>query len=135
MAYMNQERKAKLAPAIKAVLKKYGIRGTISTDRHSLSVNIKAGKLDFIQNFNTTCGNDYYQVARGFIPAKDYLQINPYHYDKHFSGTAADFFRELIEAMNVGNHDNSDIMTDYFDVGWYTHVNVGRWNKPYVVEA
>ena len=31
--------------------------------------------------------------------------------------------------MNVGNHDNSDPMTDYFDVGWYISVNLGRWDK------
>jgi hypothetical protein len=36
--------------------------------------------------------------------------------------------------MNMGNHDNSDIMTDYFDVGWYVDVNIGLWNKPYILE-
>jgi hypothetical protein len=39
----------------------------------------------------------------------------------------------VIDAMNDGNHDNSDIQSDYFDVGWYTHINVGRWNKPYLL--
>jgi hypothetical protein len=34
---------------------------------------------------------------------------------------------------SVSNHDNSDIMTDYFDVGWYLNINVGGWNKPYTV--
>jgi len=24
-------------------------------------------------------------------------------------------------------------MTDYFDVGWYISVNLGRWDKPYIV--
>jgi hypothetical protein len=33
--------------------------------------------------------------------------------------------------MNVGNHDRSDIQSDYFDVGWYVDVNVGAWNQPY----
>ena len=47
------------------------------------------------------------------------------------------FYEELLGAMNgVGskysNHDNSDIQTDYFDVGWYVDVNAGIWNKPYV---
>jgi hypothetical protein len=26
-------------------------------------------------------------------------------------------------------------MTDYFDVGWYIDINVGKWNKPYQFEA
>jgi hypothetical protein len=37
--------------------------------------------------------------------------------------------------LNTGNHDNSDSQTDYFDVGWYVDVKVGKWNKPYIVEA
>jgi hypothetical protein len=133
MAYMNQERKAKLAPAIKAALKKYRVRGTISTDAHGLTVTIKAGSIDFIKNYNETVA----QRPGGFrlgAPAEKYMQVNTYWYHEHFSGRAKDFLDELVKAMNVGNHDNSDIM-DYFDVGWYVHVNVGRWNKPYLVEA
>ena len=42
------------------------------------------------------------------------------------------FLSEVIPAMNVGNFDNSDPMTDYFHVGWYVDVNLGRWDKPYV---
>jgi hypothetical protein len=37
--------------------------------------------------------------------------------------------------MNDGNYDNSDIQSDYFSVGWYIDVNVGKWDKPYTVEA
>jgi hypothetical protein len=37
--------------------------------------------------------------------------------------------------MVVGNHDRSDSMTDYFDVGWYISINVGKWNKPYEMTA
>ena len=35
--------------------------------------------------------------------------------------------------MMVGNHNNSDISTDYFDVGWYIDINIGKWDKPYEV--
>ena len=66
-------------------------------------------------------------------PAKDNLQVNEYWYHEHFDGKAKSFLKEVISAMNDGNHDNSDIQTDYFDVGWYTHINVGRWNKPYLL--
>ena len=48
MAYMSQERKAQIAPAVKAILKRYGVKGTLSTDRYSLSLNIKSGPMDFI---------------------------------------------------------------------------------------
>ena len=61
--------------------------------------------------------------------------MNVYWYKEHFSGKALKFLGEVIPAMNNGNHDNSDIQTDYFDVGWYSDVNIGSWNKPYKVEG
>jgi hypothetical protein len=134
MAYFNQERKAELAPLVKAILKKYKVKGSLAVRNHSTFVlNIKSGRIDFIDNFNKTV------VARpgGFrngSPAEKYLDVNPYWYHEHFSGTALKFLKEVFAVMNRGNHDNSDIQSDYFDVGWYVDVNIGAWNKPYAVE-
>ncbi len=48
MAYMNQERKAKFAPVIKEILKKYGMKGSLAVDNYStLVLNIKSGPIDF----------------------------------------------------------------------------------------
>lgn len=132
MAYMNQERKAELAPKLKAVLKKYGVKGSIAVYNFStLVVNIKSGPIDFIGNYNIT-GIERWREPWPLHPATDYIDVNTYWYHEHFSGLAKEFLGELIAAMNEGNHDNSDIMTDYFDVGWYIDVNIGKWNKPYV---
>lgn len=120
MAYMNQERKNLLAPAIKAVLKKYGIKATLSVDRHSLSLNIKSGPIDFFADCVSNANNP-----------GGYMQVNTHWTDEHYTGVARSFLREVIDAMKVGNWDRSDSMSDYFDVGWYVHVNVGKWNKPY----
>lgn len=38
----------------------------------------------------------------------------------------------IAEALNTGNYDNSEIMTDYFDVGHYVDISFGRWDKPFV---
>lgn len=137
MAYVSQELKSKIAPKVKAILKKYGIKGTLSVQNHSgLCLNIKSGKIDFVANSNKTCMSDFYQVAQGFKAEKNaYMQVNTYHYDKHFSGSAKKFLSEVLSAMNNGNHDKSDIMTDYFDVGWYVYVNIGKWNRDYEVTA
>lgn len=137
MAYMNQDRKAEIAPAVKEILKRYGVKGTLATDRFSLILNIKSGALDFIGDYNAHTMNDPYQRARNpyFQPVSGNININPYHYRDHFnSKVIKKFLDEVLRAMNVGNHDNSDIMTDYFDVGWYVKVNIGKWNKPYVLE-
>ena len=49
MAYVSQEMKKELKPAIKAVLKKYGMKGTIAVRDHMVLVcNLKKGKLDIL---------------------------------------------------------------------------------------
>jgi hypothetical protein len=41
MAYMNQEKKAVIANAMKPVLKKYGLKGSLSVQNHSgITLNI-----------------------------------------------------------------------------------------------
>jgi hypothetical protein len=136
MAYVNQERKAQIAAQVKPILKKYGVKGTLAVRHHmTLVLNISEGVIDFIGNSNETCAQDPYQVARGVQPSRDYIDVNPYHYDKHFSGTAKAFLDEVLSAMNQGNHDRSDPQSDYYDVGWYVDVNIGRWNKPYRLAA
>ena len=129
MAYMNQDKKAKIAPKVKSILKKYGVKGTLGVHNHStLVLNVSSGPIDFISNFNKV-NEDKWPV----IKAENYLGINPYWYQEHFSGKALSFLKELLPAMNDGNHDRSDIQSDYFDVGWYVDVNIGRWDKPYQV--
>lgn len=137
MAYMNQDMKARIAGEVKTILKAYKIKGTLSVRNHStLVLNIKSGPIDFIANLNETCSKDYYQTARGFTPVENgYIDVNPYHFERHFSGVALEFLTKIIAAMNDGNWDKSDIQTDYFNVGWYIDVNIGRWDRPYTLEG
>jgi hypothetical protein len=58
-----------------------------------------------------------------------------HHWTDHFDGKAKEFLDKAFEIMFEGNHDNSDIMTDYFDVGWYCDINIGKWDRPYTVTA
>lgn len=135
MAYMNQDKKAKIAPAVKAILKRYGVKGTLAVRDHStLVLNIKAGSLDFINDYNETSGKRPGGFRNG-SPAETYIDVNPYWYSEHFNNKVIRcFLKEIFTAMNTGNHDNSRSEIDYFDVGWYVRVNVGKWNKPYVLE-
>lgn len=117
MAYINQQDKARLAPGIKAVLKKHNIKGSIAIRNHMvLVVTLSSGAIDF-----GTTQHD----------------VNTYHIECHYEDNkpALEFLKELKAAMMVGNHDNSDVMTDYFDVGWYIDINIGKWDKPYEVVA
>ena len=133
MAYMSQEKKSKIAPVVKKILTKYGVKGSLAVRNHStLVLNIKSGDIDFIKNYNDTVG----ERAGGFrtgSAAVDHVSVNPFWYHEHFSGKAKSFLTDIMVAMNDGNHDNSDIQSDYFDVGWYVDVNIGKWNKPYIL--
>jgi hypothetical protein len=139
MAYMSQEKKAQIAPAVKAILKKYKVKGSLSVRNHStLSLTIKSGAIDFVENFiqtdaNVIHGKKMSQDQIDWIRKSQSVDVNPYWYHEHFSGKAKQFLREVLTAMNDGNWDKSDIQTDYFNVGWYVNVNIGSWNKPYVL--
>lgn len=133
MAYMNQEKKAKIAPVVKAICKKYGVKASLAVHNYStLVLNIKSGPIDFFDSINRIQSKRY--DASRFSPVEDSLQVNVYWYQENYDGKALDFLSEIVPALNDGNHDRSDSQSDYFDVGWYVDVNVGAWNKPYVLE-
>jgi hypothetical protein len=130
MAYMSQDKKAVIQTKLKPILTKYGIKGTLSVRHHStLVLTIKSGKIDFVTNANqVNCDKPNFRpVTSGNI------DVNTYWYHEHFDGIAKACLGDIIDAMNSGNHDNSDVQTDYFDVGWYIDVDIGSWNKPYTV--
>jgi hypothetical protein len=134
MAWMSQEKKAEIAPVVKAICKKYGITASLAVRNHStLCLNIKAGGIDFIGNSNRVIAArpGGFRTGCPADPIKQHLDVNPYWFHEHYDGKALAFLTEVFAAMGKGNHDNSDIQTDYFDVGWYVDVNVGRWDKPY----
>ena len=120
MAYVSQEDKAKLAPAIKKVLSKYGMKGSISIRHHSsLVVTLQSGAIDF----------------KDYTHGDGYIQVNTYHIDSHYTGKAKNFLNELLAAMKGPDYfNNDDAMTDYFHRSHYTDINVGRWNKPYFLQ-
>ena len=118
MAYVSQADKAALAPAIKAVMKKYDMKCSISVRHHStLVVTVKSGAIDFSEH----------------LESDDYIQVNTYWIDTHYEGVARNFLNELKAAMEgPGFYNNDDVMTDYFNRSHYVDINIGQWGKPYV---
>jgi hypothetical protein len=132
MAYYSQSRKQEVAPKVKALLKKYDLKGTLSVDNHSTVVlKITSGDLDFIGNSNATIDNRP-GGFRGGVPASTYISVNVYHFHNHFTGECLNFLVDVMDVLHEGNHDNSDIQSDFFNVGWYVDINIGKWNKPYI---
>ena len=134
MAYMNQERKAKITKTLKPILAKYKVKGSLSVRNHSTIVlTLKSGAIDFIGNSNRVCGNDFYQVQRGFKPTTSgYDQVNPYWFQDHYDGKAKAFLTEAFKALKSADwYDESNAMIDYFNIAYYVDINIGKWDKPY----
>ena len=128
MAYINQEKKKSMAPLIKEVAKKYGYKVTLGIHNHStLVANISDGSTSLNDIVHSV---DMDQETRDNIIRRGNFSPNSYNLDKYV-GKVGDFLRDLHKAMMLGNHNNSDYMTDYFDVGWYVDINFGKWDKPY----
>lgn len=123
MAYIS----ANDVAAIRAELKqafpgwKFAVRkgsGSLSVD-----VTILQGTVDFSENLQN-----------------GHCQVNQYWIDSHWAGAEA---RAVLNRINEIMHnapgraggkafyDNSDAMTDYFDTAFYTHLQIGSWNKNY----
>ena len=119
MAYVSQAMKKELAPAIKAVLKKYDMKASISVYNYSsLVVTIKSGSIDF---------------SDSFTHGEGYIQVNEYWLDSHYAGTQLAFLTELLAAMKGPKYFNDDdAMTDYFSRSHYTDMHIGKWDTPYV---
>mgnify|MGYP005991820689 FL=1 len=140
MAYITQEMKRELAPGINNVLKKYGCKGSISTpNRTMLCVTISQGPIDFIGKANKQGKEHSEWTGRTFYPIEGSYQENPYRYAENYDGPldqADQFLNELRDAMRgTLYYNNDDIMTDYFDSAYFMSINIGKWNKPYKLEA
>ena len=125
MAYINQEKKKVIASKLKPVLKKYGVKGTLSVRNHSsIVLNVKAGKIDFFEDYGDR------EDAKKFG-----IQVNPYWFHDHFEGKSKQFLTEAFDALkSAGYYNNTDASIDYFDTAYYYDINIGNWKKPYVLE-
>jgi hypothetical protein len=142
MAYVSQDMKAKIAPAVKSLLKKYGLKGSLSVNNHStLMLTVKSGKIDFVENYISTDakvmhGGKMSQDQINYIRKHQSVDVNPYWCHEHYSGDARDFLVAAIDALKGPDFfDHSDAQTDYFHCSHYVSIKIGKWNKPYQVEV
>jgi hypothetical protein len=130
MAYMPQEKKQHINAALKKVMPK-DWKWSLSVRHHSTIVlTIAAAPVDLCQewmdNVNARRIREYDQC----IDKPKYVQVNPYYPENQFSASLS-VIEAALECLNDGNHDRSDPQTDYFVVGWYVDINLGRWDKPF----
>lgn len=129
MAYVSQEFKKEVAPVVKEILQRYGLKGSLSVRDHmTLVLTVSSGKIDFLADYNKTFERPDHC---------NYIDVNTYWYQKHFTNpVAVACLDELVAALKTDKYfDESDAMTDYFHCSHYIDINIGRWDKPYKLVA
>ena len=130
MAYITKEKKAIIIARVKAVTPK-GWRVTFRM-RHSSTIicTIRQADVDILA-----------AVEAAYATWPSYETSGPVTHIQSLSPTTIlelpDSLRKPLSAMYAAlyseNYDNSDISTDYFDVGYYAHIAIGEWDKPMAV--
>lgn len=134
MAYMSQQKKKEIAVELKKVMP-CGWKYSLGVDHHStLVLTISQAPVDLVAEYaaHAIRRGKTINAAEIYANAKS-ISCNPYWFEDQFEGERLDQMLAIRSAMNSGNHDRSDISTDYFDVGWYIDINFGRGDKPFRV--
>lgn len=123
MAYIDQTKKKEIAAKLKKVVPA-GWKYSLAIRNHmALVMTIQSAPVDLLKDVQ------WDRQAEGYT--EFYPNTN---HQRHFSEENIKVLKAIWDVLNDGNWDKSDIMTDYFNVGWYVDLNIGRWNKPFVVK-
>lgn len=115
MAYINKDQVKEIRDQIKAEFPaKEGWLFSIRNHHHmEVSVEILRAPVNLLGEDNP-----------------DYETINHYHLN-WYTGEKREILEKITKIANKGNFDKSDIQTDYFHVGWYFSLSIGRWDRPF----
>jgi hypothetical protein len=126
MAYISTQKTAEIRSKLKAEFPEIKFSVSKSTGGHSLRVSIMEAPYHFLSTeVVPQLSSDPYTKYCG--------DINHYQLDYKTSWyDNIDILRRIVAICMEGNWDRSDVMTDYFDVGWYLDLSIGKWDKMFV---
>ena len=123
MAYIGQEKKKEVHAELKKVIPA-SWKWSLSIRHHmSLVLTISSAPFAILP----------YVDEKGITHER--TELSPYA--QNLKNTTSDpklkvVLEKIQAALYDGNWDKSDIQTDYFNVGWYVDVKIGRWDKPFI---
>lgn len=128
MAYIGKDDVAHIRKELKETFPKFKFSVRKESGGLAVAVTVLKGPLAFTEQF-----------AKSF-EGKRYAQVNNYWIDSHFTNMEE---RAFITRVNEIMHnapgraggkvyfDESDAQTDYFHTAFYTHLQIGQWDKEY----
>src|SRR5574340_1837597 len=131
MAYIGQDKKKAIAANLRKIIPQTW-KWSLRVDHYStLGLTIQSAPVDLIGEWLRITNER--RRSHGDAPFERPANVHVNHY---YIGEQFDDSREvmgkILDAMNDGNHDRSDSQSDYFDVGWYVSISLGRWDRPFV---
>ena len=133
MAYVNNDKTKQVRNDLKAAFpSKSGWKFSVRK-RHSSSVDVVILKspIDWEANLGTEL--QYNKDLSGVLTTEgEGLRSCSISFPQAdwFGGEAGKALKKILEIINVGNFDKSDIMTDYFHVGFYFDLTIGEYDRP-----
>ena len=137
MAYISTEDVKHILNELKKELPQY--KFSVVRDHHS-SVTISLMKGPAFNDYEYF--DRYNNVTKtANLSDGEHHQINQYHLEDFYGKENAEILSKIdtisrtAPAKNGGKvwYNDSDIQTDYFDIAYYVHISVGKWNKQYEV--
>jgi alkanesulfonate monooxygenase SsuD/methylene tetrahydromethanopterin reductase-like flavin-dependent oxidoreductase (luciferase family) len=129
MAYISQEEKKELAPAIKAVAKKYGRTVTIGIRNHmDLVVKVKGAEDIYERLYAKTIENRNGDSIQDDLELSEFgHSVNTHWIEEHHDEKDHSFLNELHASMHSKDFFiDDDIMTDYFNRSYYTSIELHK---------
>ncbi len=113
------------------------------TTKHGLEINVHLMKAPTSPFASLDYIGEHYEQYPASHDGTD-VQLNHYYITQdrqerwvsncaHLTAEAAEMLQRVVKISNRENYDNSDHQVDYFDVGYYFHLAVGKWNKPFTI--
>ena len=134
MAYMNQPMKKVIMNNLKEAgyTAKNGWSLSFKVNHHStLQVTIRKAPFDMITEFV----NENESYKKRFPNPLKQVNVNHYHLCNLTDSRSKTHIEKITEICNKGNHDNSDVQTDFFDVGWYYDLTIGDYITSFEVHS
>lgn len=122
MAYVSKEDAKTKREAIKrAFPAKEGWKFSLTVQNYSkISFSILKAPYDMLEKEDK-------ESERGCV------SINYHHIRDKFKGRKMKDLLTMYKILNKGNYNNSDSMRDYFDVGFYLDMYIGRYDRDFSV--
>lgn len=135
MAYMNQEKKAKIAAQLKKVVPA-GWKYSLAVEHRSgIRMTISQAPVDLLGQIRECILQNSPEPSLWRVQS-GYYELNNYWFKSQLEGHPhLEDFKAIMAALNIDNHNRSDIQSDYFDIGHYVYLTVGKYNKPFVCTA